>query len=336
MITSCSNCKETIEIFGTGQHICPYCKEKFNITEKEFEKLKADSVKFHSTDKKKIFPVYLLWVLSILGILFSLPVLSFSFFSGLLFLISSLLILPPIKNFYTKKVPIRLRYILIITTILFILGFSLYEHSDPEMSGGALPMQFKKETKRATPIQTESLVDKSVEYLAYYCVDVETIRVNGVELSKEDVEKVCRDNYSLVLQEGLNEFTVELVMPENTLTENLKVTYDKKAYLAKIEKEKTEAAIVAAKAEEQEIKLFANENDISLKLARNLLIVLEGVNVEKEDVDGLRRIDDWASGSRYKYMLDGQEYVIYVNTDETISAIRNLPSLDYIYRSPSK
>lgn len=98
-----------------------------------------------------------MWILSILGIIFSLFVIFSSSIYGAFMLLASLMILPPIKKIYSPKMHLRLRWILLISFLTFWTGFITYIETDYK------PTETTKDSQQATvrikPEQLEFVSD---------------------------------------------------------------------------------------------------------------------------------------------------------------------------------
>ncbi|MGI6484322.1 MAG: SHOCT domain-containing protein [Candidatus Dojkabacteria bacterium] len=75
----------------------------------------------------------LFWILCIIGFLFSSIIILGGlmtnikiFFSGIILLLSALVTFPPFRSWYTKKLKVRLRYALIVSIILHIIGVGIF------------------------------------------------------------------------------------------------------------------------------------------------------------------------------------------------------------------
>ena len=91
-------------------------------------------------------------------------------------------------------------------------------------------------------------------------------------------------------------------------------------------------------SETQEVKseteIFADENDISIQLAKSIKTVLKGMKLTDKsrvgvfhytlsDVSSWEQIDDWAEGQRYSaYMAEEHIFYFYVK-DDTVVGVRD-------------
>lgn len=231
-------------------------KEVGAITEKEFQSEKAKLLNVNTSEekttnkqaqtpkeKKKFnFPAILLWILSFLGIMISLGAFLTYFWSGVLVLLSALIILPPIRKLYLKKIPIKLRYVLIISFILFLTGVLISPPQGYTTSGTKI-----LETQRIFPKELEYISENPQLRIAYNCVNVTSIKINNKELSQEEIEKICTQAYVIKLKDGENNLLINIVSSKGEIVETVKVSFDEKKYQQElVAKEEAEAQ---AKAE---------------------------------------------------------------------------------------
>lgn len=247
----CPKCQKIVGIDGTGKYKCPYCNNSFSVTEDSFQKsLKKE---MYTPVKKKTFSIIYLWILSIITIFFSFFFFGPSFFAGLLILFSGLFILPPIRKIYSKKFNIRLRYILIIFLILFFTGIILTpkEYNTPGVVAGM--------TQKILPEDTNSTTDNPVFRIAYNCINVRKILINQTELTQNEINKLCNQQYNIKLKPGENIYSIIIISRNSKIEETLKVIFDEKAYETKLadEQAKARAAAEARRKAEAEAKAAA-------------------------------------------------------------------------------
>lgn len=190
-----------------------------------------------------------LWVISLFILIFSLSGFTFNILAGLLMLISALIISPPIRKLYLRKFNIRLRYVLIISTILFFSGIIAIPSQGYTTPGSELT-----DTKRVIP-EISELISENPEFLiSYDCVNVQSITIENT-LSQEDIEKICNNGYELSLKNGQNEFTVKIVSVKGEIIETIKVSFDEAEYNKVLEEraleEENKKLVAKAAAEEK-------------------------------------------------------------------------------------
>lgn len=213
------------------------------MTDKKEDSLKKTKKKLHITD-------IILWVLSIIGMFLSIGAFTSGFLPGFFVLLSALIILPPFYKLYSKKIKIRLRYVLIIWLILLFIAGYISPPSGYTTEGSDIT-----ETKRVFPEELEVSSDMPELQISYNCLNVNGIKINNVELSEEKLEEVCSKKYSVVLKDGENIYVVEIKSPIKTISETIKVTFDKEKYETDlVAKKEAEAKLeeerrVAAEAE---------------------------------------------------------------------------------------
>jgi chemotaxis protein histidine kinase CheA len=248
-------------------------KEVGAITEEEFHSEKAKLLKENTSEEETTnkqtqtpkqkksfkFPAILLWILSLFGIMISLGAFLTYFWSGVLVLLSALIILPPIRKLYLKKISIRLRYVLIISFILFLTGVLISPAQGYTSSGTKI-----LETQRIVPKELEYISDNPQLRIAYNCVNVTSIKINNRELTQEGIEKICTQAFVIKLKDGENKFLINIVSSKGEIAEIVKVYFDEKKYqqelAAKVEAEaqaKAEADAKAAAEDEAKTKAQA-------------------------------------------------------------------------------
>lgn len=218
-------------------------KEAGALTDEEFQSEKTKLLEGKSTRKEKEnrltrepkekkdfkFLAIILWILSFFGFIFSLGAFMMYFGSGVLVLFSTLIIFPPTRNLYTKKVPIRLRYAIIISFFLFILGVLI---SPPQ--GYTTLGTNSLETQRILPKDLEYISDSPTLRISYDCVDVRAIKINNIELTQEEIEKICTQTYVVNLKDGENEFSIEIITKGEEIKQILKVSFDEEKYIQEL------------------------------------------------------------------------------------------------------
>ncbi|HRI05722.1 MAG TPA: thermonuclease family protein [Candidatus Dojkabacteria bacterium] len=158
---SCPQCNQTLNIEKEGVYKCPDCQSTFEYTKKKVNLLEKGNGKTLSTQ----VVTYSLWVLSLLGILFSFVVLATSLFGGFLVLLSAILIMPPIRNLYSQRLKVRYLHALIISFIFFIVGLgymmNVYVNSDEYKQSVAQQESDKKlESERQKRLEAERIANE--------------------------------------------------------------------------------------------------------------------------------------------------------------------------------
>ncbi len=114
----CPNCQSNLTVEGQGTYACPECSSEFKYKGKKTILLKKSSRKLSTKN-----PTLILWILSIIGILLSLILMIASSWFGLLLLLVSTSLLPPILRWISSKTHLRIRYIIIILFVIIMVGF---------------------------------------------------------------------------------------------------------------------------------------------------------------------------------------------------------------------
>ncbi len=117
-IIKCPKCSESLNVKDSGVYNCPSCHSQFQYKHKKVSLLKAGKLKVKPSSIVSI----LFWSLSIIGIFIAQPLMILNFLGGILVILSALIIMPPVHRAYTKKFPIRLRYALIASFVIFLTG----------------------------------------------------------------------------------------------------------------------------------------------------------------------------------------------------------------------
>lgn len=196
------------------------------------------------------------WILSILGLFLAFIFLFISKVGALGVLLSSLIILPPVRKTYLSKFPLRLRFAYIISTVLFISSF-IY-------SVATYKVDFDSSVKRSQPTELSFASDKPETTINYKCAGIiKEITLNNEKVSEEIKDKICSDGYSLQLKDGTNQVKLTLTDGEKTLQEELNISFDEQGYNQKIEAERKqkeeEDRIEAQKKADEEARLKAEQ-----------------------------------------------------------------------------
>ncbi|MDD3475053.1 MAG: hypothetical protein PHP08_04130 [Candidatus Dojkabacteria bacterium] len=286
----------------------------------EQKKTKLHTVKAKTLDS-------ILWVVSLIGIFSALIWLIVDVPSGLIFLLTFLIILPPVKKLYNKKLSLRLRYIFIIFIGLWITAFitfivNMIKQTDfQELAKETLSEQ----EYRIKPENTDFESSIPTQGLSYNCNLISEISINGEPLSTAEFKQVCEKQYYLDLEDGDNEFIIELKTSLGTLKETLNITFDKDTYDKTIAQEEAEReaeaeAIAEAKAEKV-ITDYAEENEISKELAEQLLEILPTIDIETDSVSYMSQEEDWANGDRYSFYYNSYQFIIYLDSKGIVDSI---------------
>lgn len=257
----CKNCGNSLK---TGSKFCNICGEKtensFNEEDNSQAPLKAKKISDNTelkaipiakkiadiespVVKEKKFSIIYLWIISIIGLLLGFIWMINDFVSGVIIILSALIIFPPLRKKYVKKFPIRLRYALICSFILFCIG----------------------------------------------------VNISGTNEVKEDNSSIYPKYISQSGQENGN--GSEQGESQTNVNDD-----------------------------------FTKKHKISIRLSENLLKILKEININSDEVKNLEKIDNWANGERYSFILDGQQIFIYLDYEENIRSIRLMPDGDYLYR----
>lgn len=236
-------------------------------------------------------------------------------------LLASLIILPPLKNRYSEKIPIRLRYILLISITVYWVSFFSFVGTLPGNDSSAnsnTTYNTTGETERVLPKKTDFASSSPTQKILYRCVKVETIQINGIQLSDEDMQKICQGNYIFTLKDGENDFTIEVISSKGNFTENLKITFDEEAYKAQ---EQARRLAGAQAIVNKTINEFASEFSISSVLAKNLTTVFPEIGISKTKITSITKSTNWANGERYSMIYDGTQVFVYLNSDSSINSV---------------
>ncbi len=157
----------------------------------------------------------ILWISCFIVFLFGLKVIFLSFFSGLMIIISSLMICPPIWRKYLSKV--RLRYICIISFVIFIIGLCIFESSVSTVKTNSsnfqdtsvLSEQDERKDVSVLLNEIETIINEFNENLiiaSNYNIDTQKYKdVSKHSLSMTSSYEEVKDKYN-----QLNEYNTEL------------------------------------------------------------------------------------------------------------------------------
>ncbi len=177
------------------------------------------------------------WTLSCIGILLGVILSLANLIGGILIIVSSLIIFPPIRPVIRKYINIRYRYYFIISTILFIYGF-IYTGSNIHITDS----QLAESISRKVPTTTLAVSPVPSVYLSYDCgTYAEEISINEKSLNREDIDRLCKTRYPIVLNDGENIYKLVFTFKDSSYSEIVKIKFSKEEYdtkVAELQKEK--------------------------------------------------------------------------------------------------
>jgi hypothetical protein len=192
--------------------------ENKEITREDFEiekkKLLIRNTNYRTNNKnsKNIIITLLLWSFSITGLVLSLVFFTETLLGGIVMLFSALLIFPPIIRIYKNRIPLRIRYTVIISA--FLLFISAFIFSEETTLKGVVRLE-----PRNTVVTTED----SEVVIKYDCEDgVEEIKIDNGLVSEEIKRAICTEGYLLKLEESDTRIQISFKKSGKTLYETLR------------------------------------------------------------------------------------------------------------------
>lgn len=253
------------------------------------------------------------WFFSISVLLVGLLLLITDPIVGLIFLLSSLVLFPPTRKLYQKKVNLRYRYAYSISLALLISAFVViglgFKIDDEALASSV---------SRETPTNLEAKSPVPNVFLEYSCGLAKDILINGEKLSLEQKTALCGGKYNITLSDGINNYEITFLAGEAKYTETVSITFDKSAYekiLAdeqaarekqlKEEEEKRQEDIIKA-GEAAKAKLEAQREE----KRKTLGYAISGISMKeiREEYDKQKDMSDY-KGEKYLDSLAGTKII---------------------------
>lgn len=188
----------------------------------------------------------LLWIFGIFGTLVGLASIGKYPINSLIIISSGLLLLPPIFCWLIRKYPkLRIRYVLIISLFLFLIG---------TISTPTNEETFEASIKRISPTSKQFEAKNPTATLKYKCGDYTTaIKLDGKTVNKEVMLKLCGNGYSLGLSDGENSYTIQFLYKDFIYTEDINIKFSTAEYEARLSEEKAQQELSEKAAEEAKL-----------------------------------------------------------------------------------
>jgi hypothetical protein len=249
-----------------------------------------------STNKRKSRIIKITsWTFSILGLIIGLLFLIGNLFGSIIAIFSALLIFPPTRKLYEKKVKLRYRFTYVLSFVLFFIG-SMIVGLTVEVDAEALAESITRETPSES---VQESLSPEVSF-KYSCGFADDIYVNGEELSREDRKKLCDEGLSLTLSDGENSYELLFKTGDSEYKESVVIKFDSAAYELRLQEQEEE--------EQTPIQEVVEETDKTTTGERN----------------ALRSALDYLDYSAFSYsgLIEQLEYEGYSN-EEAVYAVDN-------------